>query len=90
MVCILAPSVDELFVTAAEVRTTQRWLVSIFVHESPHINSGIGRPDSRGRYGLNDKITSEATGARYLLRYTSKKGGRKRICDGPVFVRRYS
>ena len=51
MVCILAPSVDELFVTAAEVRTTQRWLVSIFVHESPHINSGIGRLVIQWRVG---------------------------------------
>ena len=28
--CLLAPSPDELFITAAEVRTNQRWLISLF------------------------------------------------------------
>ena len=31
MFCQLVPSPDERFITAAEVRTNQRWLISIFV-----------------------------------------------------------
>ena len=30
-------------ITAAAVRTTQRWLTSIFVRKSPHISSDLGR-----------------------------------------------
>ena len=58
MVCPLAPSPDELFITAADVRTTQRWLISISVRASLHINSDIARLVSRWRVGTNAKITS--------------------------------
>ena len=32
--CPLAPSLEEPFITAAEVRTNQSWIISISVHES--------------------------------------------------------
>ena len=55
---------DRLSITAAEVRTIQRWLISISVRESTHISSGIDRLVSRWRVGVNDKITNDI-GARY-------------------------
>ena len=39
-VCPLTPLPDELFITAATVRTNQRRLSSISDRESPHIDSG--------------------------------------------------
>ena len=59
MVCPLAPLPDELFITAAEVITTQRWLTIISVLESPHISFGLARLLSRWRVDANDKITSD-------------------------------
>ena len=49
LTCPLAPLPNEFFITAAEVRTTQRWLINIVVRESLHIKSGIVRQVRRWR-----------------------------------------
>ena len=58
MLCPRAPLLGDVFITAAGIRTTQRWLISIFVRGSPHISSGIGRI-SQWRVGAIGKITSD-------------------------------
>ena len=55
----LAPSPDELFITAAEVRTNQQWLITISVRVSQHISSVIDRLVIGCRVGVNGKITSD-------------------------------
>ena len=64
MVCPLAPSVNELSFTAAEVRTTQQWLTSKSVRESLHISSGFGRLSVGG---VLVRTTGLLAGARYAL-----------------------
>ena len=52
MVCPLAPSSDDLFITAAEVKTT---MANLPINAS----SGNARLVRRRRVGANDKITSD-------------------------------
>ena len=58
MGCPPAPSPEELSITAAEVGTTQPWLMNISVRVSHRISSGRSRV-SRWRVGTNDKTTSD-------------------------------
>ena len=54
----LAPLPDQLFITVPEVRTSQRWLISIPVRESSHISSDLGRV-SWWCVGAEEKITND-------------------------------
>ena len=54
MYCLpLAPLYDKHFITAAEVRTIQRWLISVSFREWLPISSGIGHLISLWRVGAS-------------------------------------
>ena len=49
--CPLAPLPDELFITAAELRTNQPWLISITVRKSQFVVLVLVAYDTRWRVG---------------------------------------
>ena len=59
MVCPLAPSPGELYVTAAEIKTTQRWLISIPFANHHMLVLALAAYVGLWRVGANGKITSD-------------------------------